>query len=145
MRCVVLPEYRGYDGIPGGPTYASSALDARAALDFVTGPLGVSHADIVFYGHSLGSAVAAELAGRETPRALVLQSPLSTAREMAARMYLPGIGALWRLMSRIHFDTPTRVRSLRAPCGLRTAITTSSFPFAWAARCSPRPSTRASC
>lgn len=113
--CVFLPEYRGYDGIPGEPTYASSALDADAALDFLTGRLGVSHADIVLYGHSLGSAVAAELAGRDTPRALVLQSPLSTARAMAARFGVPGVARLWRLISRIHFDTPTRVRSLRAP------------------------------
>src|SRR5262249_37355884 len=78
--CVLLPEYRGYDGIPGRPTYTTSALDARAAMDFLTHRLGVSHADVVLYGHSLGSAVAAELAARATPRALVLQSPLSTAR-----------------------------------------------------------------
>jgi pimeloyl-ACP methyl ester carboxylesterase len=113
--CVLLPEYRGYDGIPGGPTYTSSALDAKAAMDYLTHRIGVSPADVVLYGHSLGSAVAAELAAHHTPRALVLQSPLSTARAMAGRLGVPGISSLWRLISRIHFDTPTRVRSLRAP------------------------------
>jgi hypothetical protein len=113
--CVLLPEYRGYDGIPGGPTYASSALDAEAAMGFLTHQLGVSFADVILYGHSLGSAVAAELAARDTPRALVLQSPLSTARAMAARLGVPGVSGVWRLISRIHFDTPTRVHSLRAP------------------------------
>lgn len=113
--CVLLPEYRGYDGIPGGPTYASSALDARAAMDYLTRRFGVSPTDVVLYGHSLGSAVAAELAARDAPRALVLQSPLTTARAMAARLGVPGIARLWRLISRIHFDTPTRVRSLRSP------------------------------
>jgi hypothetical protein len=113
--CVFLPEYRGYDGIAQGPTYASSALDASAALAFVVDQRGVSRADIVLYGHSLGSAVAAELAERDPPRALVLQSPLTTARAMAARMGVPGMGKLWWLISRIHFDTPERVRALRAP------------------------------
>src|SRR5690242_10288184 len=32
--CVVLAEYRGYDGLRGSPSYASSAHDARAALEF---------------------------------------------------------------------------------------------------------------
>jgi hypothetical protein len=113
--CVLLPEYRGYDGIPGGPTYATSALDAEAAMEFLTTRLGVSHGDVVLYGHSLGSAVAAELASRDAPRALVLQSPLSTAKAMAARMGVPGISSFWRIMSRIHFDTPSRVHVLQAP------------------------------
>ena len=39
--CVVLPEYRGYDGLGGIPTYGGSALDARAALQYVTDTLGV--------------------------------------------------------------------------------------------------------
>src|SRR5215207_412994 len=30
--CVLLPEYRGYDGLSGVPTYETSAHDARAAL-----------------------------------------------------------------------------------------------------------------
>ncbi len=113
--CVFLPEYRGYDGIPGGPTYATSSLDASAATLFLSARLGISSGDLVLYGHSLGSAVAAELAVREPPRALVLQSPLTTARAMAERMGVPGINGFWRLISRIHYDTPTRVRSLRSP------------------------------
>ena len=113
--CVFLPEYRGYDGIAGGPTYSSSSLDANAAADFLSEHLGIARDDLVLYGHSLGSAVAAELASREPPRALVLQSPLTTARAMAGRLGVPGIRGFWRLISRIHYDTPTRVRSLRAP------------------------------
>ena len=113
--CVFLPEYRGYDGIVGRPSYASSSLDATAAADFLTEHFGLSHDDLVLYGHSLGSAVAAELASREQPRALVLQSPLTTARAMAGRLGVPGIRGFWRLISRIHYDTPTRVRSLQSP------------------------------
>lgn len=113
--CVVLPEYRGYDGLGGIPTYGGSALDARAALQYVTDTLGVKPANLVYFGHSLGSGIAAELADVQTPRSLVLQAPFSSAREMGNRMYLPGLGAFWGIVSRVHFDTIRRVQSMSAP------------------------------
>lgn len=113
--CMILPEYRGYDGASGSPTYAASSLDARAALAFARDSLNVDASRMVFYGHSLGSAIAAELATAHPPRALVLQSPFSTARAMAARMFLPGLTAFWDIVSRVHFDTIARVRALDTP------------------------------
>jgi fermentation-respiration switch protein FrsA (DUF1100 family) len=113
--CVVLPEYRGYDGIDGLPTYAGSSLDARAAFDFTRDTLGIPRERMVFFGHSLGTAIAAELASAEPPRVLILQSPFSRARDMAARMFLPGLTVFWDLVSRVHFDTIERVKALNAP------------------------------
>jgi pimeloyl-ACP methyl ester carboxylesterase len=113
--CVMLPEYRGYDGLAGAPTYRTSALDARAALEYAVDTVGASPGNLVYYGHSLGSAIATELASERPPRSLVLQSPFSSAREMGTRMYLPGLGAFWNLISRVHFDTVRRVRSIASP------------------------------
>ena len=140
-----LPEYRGYDGIPGGPTYTTSSLDATAAADFLSEHLGVAHGDLVLYGHSLGSAVAAELAAREPPRALVLQAPLTTARAMAARLGVPGIGGFWRLISRIHYDTPTRVRSLRAPVWVSHGDRDAVVPVRMGREVFAAAATKASC
>ncbi len=113
--CVVLPEYRGYDGLSGVPSYEASGRDARAALAYVRDSLRVAPANTVYFGHSLGSAIAAELAAVDPPRALVLQAPFSSAREMAARLIVPGLSALWRFISRVHFDTFTRVRLMSLP------------------------------
>jgi uncharacterized protein len=113
--CVILPEYRGYDGAEGTPTYAGSAIDAHAAFAFARDTLGVPRERMVFFGHSLGTAIAAELASAEPPRTLILQAPFSRARDMAARMFLPGLTAFWRVVSRIHFDTIERVRTMRSP------------------------------
>jgi len=113
--CVVLAEYRGYDGLSGEPSYGASAQDALAALQFVHDSLGVTSDRLVFFGHSLGSAIAAELAATAQPRALVLQSPFTTAQDMARRMFVPGLNALWRLISRVHFDTVGRVKTLATP------------------------------
>ena len=113
--CVVVPEYRGYDGLHPFPSYAASALDARAAVDYVRDALRVPLSRTVFFGHSLGSAIAAELAAVRTPNALVLQSPFSSARAMARRMFVPGLALFWRVISRVHFDTIARVRALGVP------------------------------
>jgi len=107
--CVMLPEYRGYDGLGGVPTYEGSSRDARAALDYLRGPMGFGLGRVAYFGHSLGSAIAAELAGADPPRVLLLQSPFSSARAMGSRMLLPGLAAFWTLISRVHFDTIRRV------------------------------------
>jgi len=123
---VMLPELRGYDGLPGRPTYRDAACDARAAREFVERQLTVRDDRIAYFGHSLGSAIAAELAAESSPVALLLQSPFSSARAMARRMALPGLSLFWPLVSRVHYDTEHRVRSLAAPVsvahGLRDMI-----------------------
>jgi len=113
--CVMLAEYRGYDGLVGAPTYQASALDAQAALDYATESLNVAPNDIVLFGHSLGSAIAAELAVKTRPRALLLEAPFTSARAMASRMIVPGLRAIFRFISRVHFDTVARVSTLQVP------------------------------
>lgn len=116
---VLIPEYRGYAGIPGSPTYASASADARGAITFALESLHAG--EIVLFGHSLGSAVATELAVymQDTlgirPRALVLQSPFTSAMEMAARMLVPPIPWLWNRISRVHYDTRNLVARLDTP------------------------------
>ena len=112
---VFLAEYRGYGGLGGVPTYEASRLDARAAYGVVRDSLKIAPADIALFGHSLGSAVASELASEVSPRVLILMSPFTSAREMARRMVAPPFLAFWGLISRIHFDTVARVAALEAP------------------------------
>jgi len=112
---VFLPEIRGYDGLSGRPTYVAAALDARAAREFVISQLGVPSDRVAYFGHSLGSAIAAELASEKPPTALLLQSPFSSARAMARRMVLPGLTMFWPIVSRVHYDTIQRVRDLAVP------------------------------
>jgi pimeloyl-ACP methyl ester carboxylesterase len=117
---VLLAEYRGYAGLGGDPTYERSALDAHAAWDAATRDLGVRAADIALMGHSLGSAIATELAStleREghPPRALLLQSPFTSARGMARIIVARPMMLLWDAITRVHFDTEARVRTLDVP------------------------------
>jgi fermentation-respiration switch protein FrsA (DUF1100 family) len=113
---VLLSEYRGYAGIPGRPSYAAATADARGALDFTRTVLRPSR--IVLFGHSLGTGVATDVADAmrpDAPAALVLQSPFTSAREMATRMLVPPIPWLWRQISRVHYDTRAIVARLASP------------------------------
>jgi uncharacterized protein len=112
---VVLPEYRGYDGLEGLPTYDGAGRDAAAALAATMKQYGVSSSEVVYYGHSLGTAVAAELASSAPPRTLILESPFTSAREMALRWPVIGLGFFWPRISRVHYDTDRRVREIEAP------------------------------
>jgi pimeloyl-ACP methyl ester carboxylesterase len=112
---VVLPEYRGYDGLAGIPTYEGAALDAQAALDAVRQHYRLSAGELVYYGHSLGTAVATELAASAPPRSLVLESPFTSARDMAARWPIVGLGFFWGAISRVHYDTHRRVATVDVP------------------------------
>lgn len=92
---VLLFDYRGYGGNPGRPTEAGLALDARAASEFVaaTAP---GH-PVVYFGESLGAAVAVELATARPPAALILRSPFTSLPDAAAVHYpfLPVGAMLW--------------------------------------------------
>jgi fermentation-respiration switch protein FrsA (DUF1100 family) len=112
---VVLPEYRGYDGLAGSPSYEGARLDATAALAATRERFHLSPGEMIFYGHSLGSAVATELASSAPPRALLLESPFTSARDMAARMPIVGLRFFWRAISRVHYETQDRVAKLEVP------------------------------
>jgi fermentation-respiration switch protein FrsA (DUF1100 family) len=113
---VLLAEYRGYAGIEGAPTYGRAASDAFGALAYAQSELGATR--VVLFGHSLGSAVATEVAASmklRPPAALVLQSPFTSAREMATRMLVPAVPWLWRRISRVPYDTRRLVSGLEVP------------------------------
>lgn len=111
---VLVPEYRGYGGLGGSPDYLSSQRDARATYRLAHHELGVDSARIALYGHSLGSAIATELAVEHAPSVLVLEAPFTSAREMARGPLAP-VALLWGVVARIHFDTRAKVAELNVP------------------------------
>jgi fermentation-respiration switch protein FrsA (DUF1100 family) len=114
-RAVLLAEFRGYGGLSGSPTYAGVKLDARAVYRVARETLGVPAERIALYGHSLGSAIAAEVAHESRPEVLILVSPLTSVRDMARRISPSAVLLFWTGLVRVHYDTESLVRSLDAP------------------------------
>jgi len=126
---VFLAEYRGYMSLGGAPTYETTKLDARAAYDHLRITLAVHRSRIAYFGHSLGSAIATELAEIHPPSALILQSPFSSARAMARRIVAPPIVLAWSAISRIHFDTRRAVAQLDVPISVAHGRRDRIVPF----------------
>lgn len=126
---VFLAEYRGYMSLGGNPTYSSTKLDARGAYDHLRIAFGIDRSRMAYFGHSLGSGVAAELAEIHPPVALLLQSPFSSARAMARLIVWPPISLIWRTISRIHFDTIRVVSELDVPVSVAHGRRDRVVPF----------------
>jgi len=91
---VLLWDYRGYADNPGSPTEAHLIADARAVRRFLDGQVDASR--VVYFGESLGAAVAVALATTDPPRALILRSPFFSTFDVA-RVHYPFIPARWLL------------------------------------------------
>jgi pimeloyl-ACP methyl ester carboxylesterase len=83
---VLLVEYRGYGGNPGSPSEAGLRLDAAAGWAALQAR-GLPPGRIVVWGESLGSGLATWLAARESPGAVVLETPYTSIAAVARRRY----------------------------------------------------------
>jgi fermentation-respiration switch protein FrsA (DUF1100 family) len=109
---VLLTDYRGYGGNPGAPTEEGLAADAQAARAYVLGRPDVDLARVVYFGESLGAAVALRLAVEDPPSALVLRSPFASLT-LAGQYHYPVLPVRWLLRDR--FPSIERAHQIRCP------------------------------
>jgi hypothetical protein len=85
---VLLFDYRGYGRSTGPfPSEARVYEDAEVAWKYLVTKHDFSAHQIVIYGHSLGGAIAIELASRHPEAAgVIVESSLTSAADMARRM-----------------------------------------------------------
>lgn len=108
---VLLFDYRGFGGSSGAPTEGGLRADARAARDVIL-KTGVDPRRLVYFGESLGSAIATELAAAHPPAALILRSPFTSLAEVG-KVHYRFLPVSWLLRDR--FDTLQRIPQVRAP------------------------------
>jgi len=81
-------DYQGYGLSEGQPSEEGTYQDARAALEYLSGRSGVTADRIVYYGESLGGAIAARLATEHRPERLIVQAAFTSVSDMA-RVHYP--------------------------------------------------------
>lgn len=109
---VLLVDYRGYGASEGRTHEPGTYRDALAAWHYLTGARGLAPGSIVIHGESLGGAIAAWLAARTDPGALVLESSFTSAVELGAEVY-PWLPV--RLLARHRYPTASYLARVRAP------------------------------
>jgi fermentation-respiration switch protein FrsA (DUF1100 family) len=108
---VLIFDYRGYGHSEGHPTEKGIYLDAQAAYDYLQRRGDIDHNRIIAYGASLGGTVMIDLATKRKLAALIVESSLTSAKDMAQRLYpmLPSF-----LMS-IKFDSISKIDKITIP------------------------------
>lgn len=107
---VLIFDYRGYGQSEGTPSETGTYRDARAFRAWLRRRQPTPLSPVVYFGRSLGAAVAAALALEDPPAALVLETPFTSVRAMA-NATLPGAGLLFRT----RYDTLALVPRIRVP------------------------------
>ena len=109
---VFIIDYRGYGRSDGSPSENGTYLDAAAALDYLVSRPDVRPDRIVYFGRSLGAAVAVELAMHRAPYGLALETPFPSIRSMAREAYpfLP-LGPLLTM----RYDTTSKLGRVTSP------------------------------
>ena len=109
---ILLFDYRGYGASEGRPSERGTYLDAQAALGALAEQPGVRRDRIVYFGQSLGAANAVHLSTRHRPLGLILESPFTSIRAMAAVHYR--FHPL-RPFVRTRYDSLAKIGSVDAP------------------------------
>ena len=108
----LLFDYRGYGDNTGRPSEDGLAQDARAAWLYVTTRADVDPGRVVFFGESLGAAVALRLVTETPPFALVLRSPFTSLTDIGRHHY-PFLPVRWLLRDR--YPSLERAGSVSCP------------------------------
>ncbi len=124
---VLIVDYRGYGQSDGRPSEQGMYLDALAAWHWLREAHGVPPERIVVFGRSLGSAVAAWLAARERPAAVILESAFTSAPDLGADL-MPWLPVRWVL--RFDFDTRAAVGRFSSPVLVVHSRQDEIVPFA---------------
>lgn len=109
---ILAVDYRGYGKSEGSPDEAGVYRDAEAAYRYLAEARRFVPKNICVYGHSLGGAVAVELASRHECGGLIVESSFTSVPEMARHVYrLP----LLEYVPRSRFDSLAKIARVRAP------------------------------
>jgi hypothetical protein len=123
---ILAVDYRGYGKSEGKPDEAGVYHDADAAYDYLLKQRHFRAEDILLYGHSLGGAVAVNLASRRPCGGLIVQSSFTSARAMARRMF---VFPLIAYVAKSRFDSLRNIRDVHAPVLIAHGTRDEVVPF----------------
>ena len=109
---VIAFDYRGTGESEGRATERTVHSDAEEIYNHALGTLGVDSKRLVLWGHSIGGAVATELAREHKCAGIVLEGTFRSAVVMAKRL-LPFLPVAWFMTYK--FDNEANIRELRCP------------------------------
>jgi fermentation-respiration switch protein FrsA (DUF1100 family) len=120
-------DYRGYGQSEGKVSERGTYRDAEAAWHYLTKQRGIPASQVVLFGRSLGAPIAAYLASRQRPAALIIESGFVSVPELAAQLY-PWLPARW--LARFRYPTGEYVNTVSVPVLIIHSRDDEIIPFA---------------
>jgi fermentation-respiration switch protein FrsA (DUF1100 family) len=123
---VLAVDYRGYGGSAGSPSEQGIYIDAQAVSAYYRQHLQRPGVRTLYWGRSLGCAVASHAARASAPEALILESPFADVRSLFAGnpvMTVLGLFASYR------FPTAEHLGGYRGPLLVLHGDADSVIPF----------------
>ena len=112
---VLVFDYRGYGASDGvAATEAGLYADGDAAVAFLVNNKKLRPEQIVLYGHSLGTAITADVASRGHYGAVVLESGFSSASSVATTS-LPWLPHWLHFLGKNRFESARKLTNVRSP------------------------------
>jgi len=133
LNCLIF-DYRGYGQSTGTPTEEGTIVDALAGRQWLLENKQISAENIIFFGRSLGGAVATLAAARlgDTPPAgLVVESSFTSVPEMGAHLY-PWLPVRW--FARFWYDAKSAIGTVNCPKVVIHSPDDELVPFAMGKR-----------
>jgi fermentation-respiration switch protein FrsA (DUF1100 family) len=128
---VFAVDYRGYGKSEGSPDEAGVYRDADAAYDYLVQERHIQPKNVIIFGHSLGGAVAIDLAARRECGGLIVQSSFTSAKDMARRtLRIP----LFEYIPKSQFNSLSKIRQVRAAILIVHGTRDETVPFSMGQR-----------
>lgn len=108
---VLMIGYRGFSN-PGTPSEDGIYDDARAAIEEVRKQQGLPDKAFVFYGESLGTGVATQMATEFDASALILESPYTSVPDVGADRY-PLVPVHWLIRDK--YNSLGKIKDVHMP------------------------------
>ncbi|MFQ6671904.1 MAG: alpha/beta hydrolase [Candidatus Tectimicrobiota bacterium] len=122
-----LFDYREYGLSQGEVSEEGTYTDAEGAQAYVRGRPEVDAERLIYFGRSIGAAVAVELATRRAPAGLILESPMTSIPAMA-RAIFPWLPV--RSLLSTQYDSLAKIGTIHLPLLVLHGTADEIVPFA---------------
>jgi len=129
---VLLVDYRGYGKSGGEIKHGNDiCMDAQAALKWLLEKKNSNPSDIILYGESIGAVPAIELATKEKFKAIILEAPFTSLKELAKHHYgmAPDL-----LLKDFLLDSESKISQIKSPVFVLHGTDDEVVPFSMGKR-----------
>lgn len=123
---VFIFDYRGYGQSRGKPSEKGTYKDAEAAWNYLVNEKKIEPGNIIIASRSLGGAVASYLAGKTSPKALIIEGSFTSMPDMG-KLFYPYLPMRW--IVRYRYNNLQHLKKVHCPVLIIHSLDDRLVPF----------------